>query len=65
MPELRIARLQDDEGRVDELLEVAEREPELVDDAAVRAALAAAVPEYRPAEPEAVALPARAVAPVR
>ena len=39
VPELRIARAPARRGAVDELLEVAEREPELVDDAAVRAAL--------------------------
>jgi len=58
VPELRIARLLDDEGRVDELLEAAERESALVDDADVRAALRAAVPEYRPAEADRAGLPA-------
>jgi len=63
VPELRIARLLDDEGRVDELLEAAERESALVDDAEVRAALMAAVPEYRPAEAERAGLPAPSVVP--
>ena len=63
VPELRIARLLDDEGRVDELLDAAERESALVDDAEVRAALMAAVPEYRPAEAERAGLPAPSVVP--
>ena len=47
VPELRIAVLQQDDGRIDELLESAEDGVPQGDDA-VRAALAQAVPEYRP-----------------
>jgi len=65
VPELRIARLLDDEGRVDELLEAAERGSALVDDADVRAALRAAVPEYRPAEAERAGLLAPSAVPAR
>ena len=50
VPELRIAVLQQDDGRIDELLALAERTSPVPDDAEVRAALQAAVAEYRPAE---------------
>ena len=50
VPELRIAILQQDDGRIDELLALAARTSPVPDDAEVRAALQAAVAEYRPAE---------------
>jgi FlaA1/EpsC-like NDP-sugar epimerase len=51
VPELRIASLQEDDGRVEQLLELAASAVPVADDAAVRQALIAAVAEYRPAEP--------------
>ncbi len=50
VPELRIAILKQDDGRIDELLALAARTSPVPDDAEVRAALQAAVAEYRPAE---------------
>ncbi len=47
--ELRIATLRLDDGRIDELLEMAARPIAVGDDAEVKAALMSAVPEYRPA----------------
>ena len=49
VPELRIATLQRDDGRIDELLALAAREAPVPDDAEVREALQAAVAEYQPA----------------
>ncbi|MDQ6629094.1 MAG: polysaccharide biosynthesis protein, partial [Pseudomonadota bacterium] len=47
--ELRIATLRLDDGRIEELLEMAARPIAVGDDAEVKAALMSAVPEYRPA----------------
>jgi FlaA1/EpsC-like NDP-sugar epimerase len=49
VPELRIARLQQDDGRIEDLLALAARDAPASDDAQVRDALRAAVAEYRPA----------------
>ena len=51
IPELRIATLQHDDGRIEELLELAAAAVPAADDAQVRDALMAAVAEYRPTEP--------------
>jgi FlaA1/EpsC-like NDP-sugar epimerase len=50
VPELRIARLQQDDGRIEDLLALAAQDLPDTDDAQVRRALIAAVTEYRPAE---------------
>jgi len=50
VPELRVARLQQDDGRIDDLLAQAARASPIPDDAQVRDALMAAVAEYRPSD---------------
>jgi FlaA1/EpsC-like NDP-sugar epimerase len=63
VPELRIARLQQDDGRIEDLLALAARDGPASDDAQVRDALRAAVAEYQPAGAAATEAEAAASAP--